>query len=125
MLRRRLTAPGPTRLRTEVSAENDDDTGSDTVVDMGMGEVSPDEARLALVTTKSQSPAPILNGTPSSHGFPEISSRWLTIGIFVAKVILLIGPCSPYICSPRIFWPLLGLAVLDLVGYFIGNVIHN
>jgi hypothetical protein len=85
-----------------------------------MDEVSPDEARLALVPTKSHSPPPLaVNGvstSPLHSAIQENPERWLPIGLFIIKTVLLILPCSPYLCSPRIFWPLFGLAVLDFWG---------
>jgi hypothetical protein len=125
--RRRLTAPGPgpTRLRTEIKADSTEDEEDEGKREEPTGEVSPDEARLALVPAKSHSPAPIINGISRSIVEPPILEgplRWLTLALFVAKMVLLMVPCSPYLCSSRVFWPLLGLAVLDLQGYLISLV---
>jgi hypothetical protein len=113
-LRRRLTAPGPTPLRTQTRPDDEQD-----VNDITQDIVSPEDGRLALVPSISAS------STPSIH---EVSIpvdvvqnamwwRWVTLGTLLAKVTLLVLPCSPYICSARIFWPLLGIAGLDVLLY--------
>ena len=113
-LRRRLTAPGPTPLRTQTRA-NDEHDVSDITQDI----VSPADGRVALVPSISASPTPSIHevSIPVDIVQNEIWWRWVTLGTLLAKVTLLVLPCSPYICSARIFWPLLGMAGLDVMLY--------
>jgi hypothetical protein len=79
--------------------------------------VSAEDARLALVPSISASAPPSTYRPSPPLETDENRWRWMTIGAFLAKVTLLFLPCSPYVCSARILWPLLGLAGLDILLY--------
>jgi hypothetical protein len=113
-LRRRLTAPGPTPLRTQTRADDEQD-----VNDITQDIVSPEDGRLALIPSISASPTPSIHelSIPVNVVQNEIWWRWVALGTLLAKVTLLVLPCSPYISSARIFWPLLGIAGLDVLLY--------
>jgi hypothetical protein len=109
VLRRRLTAPGPTPLRGQPLVEDEiQDDGDDVPPDV----VSVEDARLALVP--SQSILPLLRDMSTLSSEVRALLRWTAVGMFFVKIILLILPCSPYVCSPTVLYPLLGLACVDL-----------
>jgi hypothetical protein len=101
-------------LRTQTRADEEQDV-DDVTPDI----VSPEDGRLALVPSVSASPTPSIHevSIPVEVVQNEIWWRWVTLGTFLAKVTLLVLPCSPYLCSATFFWPLLGLAGLDMLLY--------
>jgi len=107
VLRRRLTAPGPTPLRGQPSVEDEiQDDGDDFAPEV----VSVEDARLALVPSQSTLPSLPQDLSTEMKAVPG----WTAVGTFFVKIVLLILPCSPYVCSPTVLYPLLGLACLDL-----------
>jgi len=80
--------------------------------------VNADYARLALVLSSLLSSLPSLLQDTSTLS-PELRALlgWTTVGTFLVKIVLLLLPCSPYICSAMVLWPLLALASLDVFLY--------
>ena len=109
--RRRLTAPGPTPLRDQIVVE---DEGRERNLTPEV--VNVDDARLALVPSQSQLPSLLQEMSTSS---PEVKAflGWTAVGTFFVKIVLIILPCSPYICSAMVLYPLLALASLDVFLY--------
>jgi len=118
--RRRLTAPGPTPLRsqTQSSDDGDGDEGDGSLGD----EVTADEAMVALVPSQSGS-SPTGSTTAMENHSPRESSesmQWesgqlLPSGLLFIKVVSMMVLCSPFLCEPRVLYPVLGLAGLDVV----------
>jgi hypothetical protein len=121
--RRRLTAPGPTSLRSQAQSSDDGDDDDDGEGSWG-DEVTADEAMVALVPSQSGSSptgsmTPMENHSPmeSSDSVQWESGQWLPSGLLFIKVVSLMVLCSPFLCEPRVLYPLLGLAGLDVVLY--------
>lgn len=115
MLRRRLTAPGPTPLRTQTTAEDDTQESGDLASEMS-SDVNP---MLALVPSLTQ-PMQGLRLAGLFAQFAEALSAFawseaIAVTAFLFKLLLLVIPCSPYVCSAGVLYPLLGLACLDLI----------
>lgn len=115
MVRRRLTAPGPTPLRNEtiVNEAGDDSINSD-VLDQ--------DGALALVPTNSHTPPPDVEESLSEIDNVDMHRRpglWtgVAIGLAIVKVMSLFQCCSPYLPSGTIMWPLLILAGADVLLY--------
>ena len=106
-VRRRLTAPGPTPLRSQLAAEHEENTPG------------VDDESLALVSSSSRLFLPSLLQVMFATSSPEVTALlgWATIGIFFLKIIFLLLVCFPYICSATILYPLLILACLDVFLY--------
>lgn len=88
------------------------------------GEVDPlealpsEDASLALVPSSSNSSV----GAGISQAIlraPVVMAvvGWASISLFIVKVFSLLIPCSPYLCSSTLLYPLLGLACLDIYLY--------
>jgi hypothetical protein len=125
--RRRLTAPGPTPLRSQTQSPDDGDD-DEREGSLGNG-VTAAEAMVALVRSQSGSSpsgsSPSGSTTATENHSPTESSdslqwesgQWLPSGLLFIKIVSLMVPCSPYLCEPRVLYPLLGLAGLDMMLY--------
>jgi hypothetical protein len=76
-----------------------------------------DDERLALIPSESVSRA-LLKDMPMVNELARdiVWIGWVT-GVFLGKIVVLVLPCSPYVCSAAVLYPLLGLACLDLFLY--------
>jgi len=76
--------------------------------------VGADDKRLALIPSEPVSRA-LLKDIPMVNELARdiVWVGWVT-GAFLGKIVLLVLPCSPYLCSPTVLYPLLALACLDL-----------
>jgi hypothetical protein len=117
VLRRRLTAPAPTPLRTQTQPVEDDEGNADEI-DGVQNVVTEDEARMALVPSPSGSTTA---GQTDSPPVPDISfvtyDGWFPLAFLFFKVGSLTLPCAPYLCSATVLYPLFSLAGLDLMLY--------
>jgi hypothetical protein len=80
------------------------------------GEEFDEETMLALVPS-SNSTVGEDDATFARDDAATESNRWLPLGIFFVKIVSLMIPCSPYLCSVRVLYPLLTLAGLDIIMY--------
>jgi hypothetical protein len=78
--------------------------------------VSEENERFALVPSSSLRASAMDNDADVAHDHSTWLG-WLSIGVFFGKIMFLIVPCSPYVCSTTILYPLLGLACLDVFLY--------
>ena len=82
-----------------------------------------DDERLALIPAESVSRA-LLKDIPVVNELARdiVRTGWV-IGVFLVKIVVLVWPCSPYLCSASVLYPLLALACLDLFLYapFVSN----
>ena len=75
-----------------------------------------DDERLALIPSESVSRALIDMPVVAEMTRDIVWTGWV-VGVFFAKILSLVLPCSPYLCSATVLYPLLGLACLDLFPY--------
>lgn len=75
---------------------------------------SSDESRVALVPSNSRR-SPGLGQSPILRKYSTF--LWISVGVFVIKIMSLLLPCAPFLCSRTVLYPLFGLAILDIVSY--------
>lgn len=113
VLRRRLTASEPTPLRNQMDVEDDVQENNLT-----LQAVNAEDASLALIQSSSQpSLLSLLQDMFASSPQVRVLLGWTTVGTFFLKILLLLLPCSPYICSAMVLYPLFALAGLDVFLY--------
>ena len=121
-MRRRLAPPGPTPLRSEVVEEVTQNIDPEQIE----AEVEEDNQMLALVRS-----APSMENTDSTMAdgvgswWPSTWMEWGPSLAFFIRIVSLIVPCSPYVCSTFILYPLLGLACADVFLYNLDPIANH
>jgi hypothetical protein len=111
VLRRRLTAPTSTRRRRPIDVEEE---GAVDPLEV----IPSEDASLALVPSSSNGSV----GAGISQAIlqtPVVTTvvGWASIPVFIIKILSLMIPCSPFLCSATLLYPLLALACLDIYLY--------